>query len=203
MTVAEKISTACNASNLKLSSESSGSADVLIAMGWSKHQLGIDLLRLSSEYDSVAKPKPISHENMVKLALTFKKADKTLSQKDCETLARQEAAKWQTNEKALFLPRLKTLPAVVQKLTAVATKWQIQEPKQRATVCVGYWLDQICHHCHGLKFEIIPDSPTLSAVQCQPCQGVGVKSAPYGQIGRRLVGYLEESANSAQSAFRR
>lgn len=203
VTNAERIASACNASSLKVEADSRGYADTLIAMGWSKHQFGISLLRLSSEYDSVAKPKPLSHDDMVKLALTYKAENKKRSQKECEALAQAEAAKWMSNEKALFLPKLKTLPSVIQYLTVHAARWQIQEPQLRATVSIGYWLDKICSHCHGLKFEVIPDAPALSANVCKPCQGTGVKSIPYGQIGRRLVGYIEDATDMAERTFRR
>lgn len=197
-TVAERVISACNASSLQVDENTRGHVDTLIAMGWSKHQFGTAVLRLSSEYDSVAKPKPLSHDEMVRLVLTYK-ADKRVKRttKECETLAKIEAAKWHANEKALFLPRLKTLPAVIQHLTGHAAKWQIQEPQQRATVSIGYWLDQTCDHCHGLKLEVIPDTPVLSEVPCKPCQGTGKKAMPYGQIGRRLVGYLDECSSYA------
>ena len=204
ITTAERVASACNASSLQVDENTRGHADTLIAMGWSKHQFGTALLRLSSEYDSVAKPKPLSHEDMVALVLTYKN-DKKIKRttKECEALAQVEAAKWLSNEKALFLPKLKTLPIAINYLTHYAVKRQISEPKHRATVSIGHWLDQTCGHCSGLKFELIPDSPSLSANQCKPCQGTGFKAAPYGQIGRRLVGYLDECSSYAANDISR
>ncbi len=198
VTVAERVISACNASSLKVNVNTRGSVDTLIAMGWSEHQFGMALQRLVSEYDGVTKPKPLSHDHMVSLVLTYR-ADKKVKRttKECEALAKAEAARWLSNEKALFLPRLKTLSAVIQHLTVYAAKGMIQEPQQRATVSISYWLDKKCDHCTGRKFELIPDAPSLSAKPCWHCQGAGEKAMPYGQIGHRLVGYLEKCAGYA------
>lgn len=56
LTVAEKYTSACSASNLRVQAEKTGSADVMIAAGWSPSRLGLALLRLHTEFDAAAIP---------------------------------------------------------------------------------------------------------------------------------------------------
>jgi hypothetical protein len=189
---AEKYANAINSSNLRDDPDKPNQTDALKRMAWAPNQFGAALLRLAVEYDSIAKPRPLGHDQMVKLALTYKG-----TQKEREQAARAEADKWLDNERALFLPKLATLPAVVDYLAGHASYWQISEPRKRAGASIAYWLDQTCSHCSGRKFEVVPDSPSLSATECKPCQGTGKKAIPYGQIGLRLVGYLNQCSAQA------
>jgi hypothetical protein len=204
-TIAERVATACHASNLKVEADRGGQADVLIALAWSKSRLGSALMRLTSEFDAIEKPRPLGHDALVRLALTMHSDASTapLRIKEKQEMARIEATKWYANEKALFLPRLKTLPTVVAHMTICAKKWQIDKPNHVATVCVGYWLDQVCNYCHGLKFETIPDAPALSAKQCKHCHGTGMKTTPYGKAGRMLINYMDECAATASTSIYR
>lgn len=202
MTVGERVVSACHSTNLRDESDRPSQTDVLKAMAWSTSRLGSGLLRLVSEFEAVAKPKPASHENMIQMALKHKASNRTLTQKECENLARLEAAQWLANEKALFLGKLKTLPSIIEQLTTQCQIWGISEPKRIATVVVGYWLNQVCSSCHGHKFELMPDSPTLSAKQCQACKGVGLSEAPYGQTGKKVLNHLDNCVSRAQSSIR-
>ena len=202
MTVGERVVSACHSTNLRDEADRPSQTDVLKAMAWSTSRLGSGLLRLHSEYDSVAKPKPASHENMIQMALRHKASNRTLTQKECENLARLEAAQWLANEKALFLGKLKTLPSIIEQLTTQCQIWGINEPKRTATVSVGYWLDQVCPSCHGHKFELMPDSPTLSTKQCKPCKGTGLSETPYGQAGKKVLNHLDNCVSRAQSSIK-
>jgi hypothetical protein len=51
-TVEEKYTSAIHASNLRVEADKGGSADVLIAVGWSPSRLGAALMRLHSEQDA-------------------------------------------------------------------------------------------------------------------------------------------------------
>ncbi len=53
--VEERYITATNTSNLKISQDRPGAADVLIAAGWSASRLGAALMRLHSEFDGAAR----------------------------------------------------------------------------------------------------------------------------------------------------
>jgi hypothetical protein len=208
MTIGERVVSACHSTNLRDETDRVSQTDVLKAMAWSQSRLGSALMRLHSEYDSVAKPRPVTHENMIQMALKHKSADKNkgtekgLTQKQCEIMAKNEADTWLTNEKALFLGKLKTLSAVVEQLTTQCQLWGIPEPKRVATVSVGHWLDQVCPSCHGHKFELMPDSPTLSTKQCKECKGIGLSETPYGQAGKKVLNHLDNCVSRAQSSIK-
>lgn len=52
-TIAERYSSATESSNLKVTSERCGDADILIAAGWSSEVLGAGVARLRTEFDAV------------------------------------------------------------------------------------------------------------------------------------------------------
>ena len=54
--IEERYSSAINTSNLRVEADKGGSADLLIAVGWSASRLGAALMRLHTEYDSAAVP---------------------------------------------------------------------------------------------------------------------------------------------------
>jgi hypothetical protein len=208
MTVGERVVSACHSTNLRDEADRPSQTDVLKAMAWSQSRLGSALMRLHSEYDSVAKPRPVSHENMIQMVLKHKSSDKNkgtekgLTQKQCETMAKIEASSWLKNEKSLFLGKLKTLNTVVEQLTTQCQLWGISEPKRVATVAVGHWLDQVCPACHGHKFELMPDSPTLSTKHCKSCGGTGLSAVPYGQAGKKVLNHLDNCVSRAQSSIK-
>ena len=160
-TIQERVATACHASNLRDESGRASTTDILKAMAWSKSRLGSALMRLVSEFEAIPKPKPLSHDQLVSLALTM-----TGSPKEKEEKAKAEAAKWLANEKSLFLPRLKTLSVIVQQMGMRAEKWQISKPEHFAVVCIGHWLSSVCPKCHGVKNEKIANTPSTSAKNC-------------------------------------
>lgn len=189
ITVDERYTSAIHASNLRCETRDGApinAADVLIAVGWSPSRLGAALMRLHSEYDGVAKPRPVCHEGLVRMALKHKG-----TQKERETLAQIEAANWLQNEKALFLGKLKALPAVIEQITIQSVKWEISNPIGFARVSVGHWLNQLCDKCHGVKFELIPNTPSTSAKTCNACNGIGLSVTPYGGDGRRMANYMD------------
>lgn len=204
LTIQERVATACHASNLRDESDRASTTDILKAMAWSQSRLGSALIRLHSEYDAIEKPRPMSHEAMVALALTMHSDKESPKERIAEkqTMARAEAAKWAENEKTLFFGKLKTLPAVIIQVTEQCARWNMPEPRKVATVTVGYWLNQVCPACHGHKFELMPDSPTLSAKQCKPCKGAGVATVPYGQSGKRVLNYLDDCVSRGQQSIR-
>ena len=197
VTIGERVATACHASNLRDEADRASKTDILKALAWSKSRLGAGLMRLQSEFDAIERPRPLTHEAMVSLALTMTGTPKEKQQK-----AKAEAAKWQLTEKTLFLGKLKTLPAIIEQVAIQCARWDIPEPRKVATVTVGHWLNQVCPRCHGLKFELIPDSPTLSAKQCKPCNGTGVVNAPYGLAGKKMLNYLDDCVSIGQRSIR-
>lgn len=204
VTIEEKVSTACHATNLKDDADRGSQTDVLKALAWSKSRLGGALLRLHSEFDAIEKPRKLAHDAMVRLVLSMKSdiQDKAQNLKEREDMARREAAKWYANEKTLFLGKLKTLQGVVDQLASQCEKWGIDDARKVATVIVGYWLDQICPTCNGLKFEQIPDSPVLSDKPCKACQGTGLSAIPYGRAGDNLLTYIDDCVSRAQQSIK-
>jgi hypothetical protein len=64
---------------------------------------------------------------------------------------------------------------------------------------VGYWLDQLCKVCNGLKAAVMPDTPTLSAKHCFKCAGSGFAFAPHGQSGKRILNDMDRLVARAKS----
>ena len=202
VTIQEHYATAISATNLRVEADRSGSGDVLIAAGWSKSYLGKALMRLQSEYDSVQKPKKIEHDVMVSLALKHKAKNQKATPAQCEKAAKDEVAQWGYTEKHLFLGRLKSLPFAVECLAVQAARWQIAEPVRISTAIIGYWLDSVCNACHGVKFELIPNTPSASSKGCASCQGAGVAGTPFGANGRRLANYMDECREAAADTIK-
>lgn len=203
VTIEERVSTSIQAKNLRDEADKSSQTDILKALAWSKSRLGSALLRLHSEYDAIEHPRKLAHDAMVKLVLSMKSGTKqALTIKEREDMARREAEKWYANEKTLFLGRLKTLPSVVDQLTIQCEKWGMNEPRKVATVSIGYWLNQICPACNGLKFELIPASPVLSDRQCKVCHGTGFAAVPYGRAGEKVLSYMDDCVSRAQQSIK-
>jgi hypothetical protein len=64
----ERYESACNASSLKVEERTAGPADLLIAAGWSPSRIGMGLIRLASEWDSAAKPRRMTPDQVSALA---------------------------------------------------------------------------------------------------------------------------------------
>ena len=163
MTIDEKYVSATISTNLRVEAEKGGAADVLIAAGWSPSHLGSALMRLQSEFDSIEKPRLVCLDGLVQMALKYKKQNPKWKIKECEAASMADASIWLANEKQLFLGKLKTLPVVIDQITIQAAKWQINEARRVSTVIIGYWLNHVCSECHGVKFELVKDTPNLSA----------------------------------------
>lgn len=203
ITVDERYASAIHTSNLRCEADRTSQADVLIAVGWSPSRLGAALMRLHSEYDGVAKPRPVCHEGLVRMAIKHKIALRGKgTQKDFETLAQLEAARWLQNEKALFLGKLKALPAVIEQITIQSVKWGTANPIGFARVSVGHWLNQVCDKCHGVKFELIPNTPSTSAKTCKACNGMGLSVTPYGSDGRRMLNFMDDCVSRARQSIK-
>ena len=124
--VTERYTSACTATNLRVSAEKPGAADVLIAAGWSKHQLGAALMRLRSEWDSVAKPRRVTPEAITQVARTMQGTPTEKLQK-----AQKIASDWYTHELRLLAQRLQTLPAIRRAITAQAGNSDIASGRAR------------------------------------------------------------------------
>ena len=83
-----------------------------------------------------------------------------------------------------------------------------------AATAVKHWRNPACGHCDGLKYELIPGSPTLSATPCRHCDGTGIArypkvageslgKAPWRNIINGVITYLEQQQQHAETLIRK
>lgn len=215
--IEEAYQVAGNSSDLRVEADRRSDAEILIAAGWSDSRVGIALLRLHSEWDRAEKPrKPtpamiealhavtpyIRPANFVMCASAMDKHWKAEPAMRME-LAKKQAQGWYMDEMAKLVNKLKSLPAVRAQLVAYVPKWGIAEASIKVPAVIAYWLDQTCHHCHGLKFLQVAGAPVLSTKACRACHGSGIAPVPHGQEGRRVANYMDEAVQKGRSAIRR
>lgn len=192
------------ASNLRVQAERAGSADVLIAAGWSMSRLGMALLRLHTEWDAAEKPRKPTKLAIEALALTLPfikvRADKSAVPDllGATTLANS----WYLHELRMLVGKLHMLPDARREVALQAGKWRIDDPVDVVAAAILYWLDQTCHSCAGLKWAAIPGTPSLSNRQCKVCRGSGLAVMPHGQAGKRLCNYIDDCVSRAQQSLR-
>lgn len=195
MTIGERYSLSINSSNLRDEAriDRPSQTDTLKAMAWTEAKIGAQLSRLMFEYDGIEKPKPLSHNEKVRLALTMHSDAKEPKDrvKEKEIKAQIEADKWMRSEKALFISKLKTLPAAIEAVGVLCEKARIQNPRKVAVNLINYWLDQLCKVCHGLTATVMLNAPTLSAKSCFKCGGSGLAHVPHGESGKKIVNNMD------------
>jgi len=120
------------------------------------------------------------------------------------------AAGWSASRIGAALMRLQTkadrlaLEGVHGQVIIQAQRWGMERPEAIATAVLAWWLSHVCGRCNGVRFELIPGTPALSAKQCQPCRGTGETVLPYGEAGRRLAAWMDDCRErGAQSIKRR
>lgn len=148
-TTEENYLRATTSSNLRVEADVIGSADVLIAAGWSASRIGSALMRLHTKPDTAA------------LALVHEQA------------------------------------------SMQAVRFKIDRPDVVASAVIAWWLTRQCKVCHGLKFELIPGTPTLSDKACPACKGTGEARLPHGEAGRKMAGWMDECKASAVDGIKR
>jgi hypothetical protein len=273
--VEELYQSANNTSNLKVEAERRGAGDILIAAGWSASRVGMQLLRLHSEWDASEKPPKPTKESIRALVGTFQRAlpgederPKGEKQKRLTTVEAQHyAAAWYAHEIAMLLGKLKTFPAAREQAALQALKWRMgesQDPVTRsdlaeerkndeamlvrhralvdaapdadakgaaeaalkhwerdvaqrrqkeqqdeyhratakAAVIVRFWLDQTCRTCGGLRWQMVPGSPSLSNRPCPACAGKGVAEVPHQEQGKRLANWLDSCVEDARGTVK-
>jgi hypothetical protein len=169
-------------------------------MAWTEAQIGAQLSRLMFEFDVVEKPRQLSHEEKVRLALSMHSDAKTPKDriKEKEMKAQIEANKWMRSEKILFISKLKTLPAAIEAIGVLCEKSRIQNPRKVAENLIHYWLDQLCKVCHGLTSTVIPNAPALNGRNCFKCGGSGFALLPHGDSGKKILNNMDRLVAMAQ-----
>jgi hypothetical protein len=201
VTTLERYSISINSTNLRDEADRFSQTDILKAVAWSQTEIGAALVRLRAEFDGVEKPRLLSHSEMVRLVLIQhsdkKDAKERLKEKECK--AQVEAKRWMRNERTLFMGKLKTLPKTVDAVAVMCGRARIQNPRAVAALLVGYWLDQLCKVCHGLKAAVIEDAPALSGKQCFKCCGTGLSLSPHGESGKKILKAMDIAESMAKS----
>jgi hypothetical protein len=206
MTIDEVYTSATHASNLRVVADRRGSADILIAAGWSPIRLGSALLRLHSEFDGAGKPRRMPKEAIERLALSLDvepgltEQAKALAQ---ITKARKAADDWYGHEVRLLLGRLKTLPEVRHQLTMQADRWGVFNPADVASAVLMWWLFRVCPACSGIKFELIKETNVKSTKLCKCCRGSGEAKLPHLEEGRRLANHIDACIGEARSSIKK
>ncbi len=190
---------ATNASNLKVEAEKRGPADILIAVGWSMSRVGAALLRLTSEWDGAAKPRPLSVEDVAALAQQMRKKGDSGPNMG---IAQREADKWFEDEMKLLRIQLKSLRSVLEQVEGYMHRNGLDHPGERAGPIVGWWLNQHCHACTGLRNEKILGAPVLGERRCKICHGSGMAHIPYGSAGRQVGNWLDDCLSRGRQATR-
>ena len=95
------------------------------------------------------------------------------------------------------------LEVVHQHLTQQAKRWNIENPEVVTTSVLSWWLNQTCTRCAGVCFEVVKDSPSLSARNCKLCQGSGQKKLPYGESGKQLARYIDDCKQAWSTSIKK
>lgn len=206
-TVEESYISASNTSDLRVEADKRNAADVLIASGWTPGVMGSALMRLRSEWDGSARPiRPTQAQILVIAAslprqITVNGQSVTRNDKELLRLAREEAQTWYQGELRLLRIKLKSVTRVQELLTTWAID-KAKNPDKFACKVVSYWLDSICHACHGRGHMVIDGSPVLGD-ECPICKGSGRQTPPAGELGREALSMMDECVMTARNAMKK
>lgn len=211
----EQYGNATHASNLRVQAERGGSADMLIAAGWSASRISAGLIRVHTEWEGTAKPTRKGRDAIKALADTYKKGEDGKVQFDAETrllpmdAAYRTAHEWYLQEMKLVFQQLKTLPEVRQQLIFWAMQKEMADPAKRVAEVLSWWLDHRCPICQGRGKESIIGTPSLSHKDCRACKGTGETRIPaqyddsnYLRESKKLLRYIHDCVKTAQSSIR-
>jgi hypothetical protein len=210
--IEEQYSSATNTTNLKVEARRRLPVDYVVAAGWSRSRLGAALLRVHSEWDGSEKPIRPTQQAIDALAASYKREDDGLVPWSDKVggevvrmkpiaVARRQANQWHLHELGLLFQKLKTLPEVRRELIGWCDRIGIHGGEHKAPAVIGWWLDPTCVECGGLRFQIIPGTARHSDKACEKCKGSGEAHLPYGQDGRKVLGYIVDCLQAARSSM--
>lgn len=189
----ERYRTATHASDLRVEAERGGQADVIIAAGMSKCDLGVLLIRLCSEWDSAEK----IHRG--------KASSRKINKADL-----LQAADWELHEQKMLMGKLKTLPAVRRALIFWSILHFDIEDENHIAAILLWWLDHVCKGCNGLRYRRILGTPSLSNKFCLHCHGTGEVKIPedpenprYLRGCKKMLAHLSECVKNAAASMDR
>lgn len=106
-------------------------------------------------------------------------------------------------DQILLINRLKSLPDVRRELTAQAVAWNMERPEETVLAALAWWVDHVCRRCQGRRFDVVPNTPALSAKKCKCCNGSGEAHLPHGQQGRRLTQFMDDCVSRARQSIKK
>lgn len=226
----ERYTQATHASNLRVQAERGGSADMLIAAGWSESRVGASLIRLHSEWEGLAKPSRRGRVAIESIAKEFPKLQNGMRKEPYCVMeagkrvqktrmvpnmvpdmasAHRRAHEWYLHDLKLMFQQMKTLPEVRQQLALWARQRDIADADHRVAEILGWWLDHVCPVCDGLGKDKIPGTPSLSHKDCKACHGTGETRIPakfensgYQRESKMMLGYIHDCLKAATTSIR-
>lgn len=206
VTLDERYASATSASNLKVAMDRPNVADILIAAGWSRNRFGTALMRLQSEWDGTAKPRPLSDAALRVLAgKLMEHPPLVLSPHGVQSWpgwrAKLQAHEWHMQDLGLQFQRLKTLPAVREALARFGWLTKIESSETKAAAVIAWWLHHVCPICNGGGYELIAGSNRQSARVCGHCKGSRETKLPYGLDGWHLYTEIDKALNEARCSM--
>lgn len=197
--VEERYLVASHASDLTVSGERTGPADLLIAAGWSPSRLGAAALRLHSEWSAASPPRFPDRELIDRIALTLP----LRGGKRDRAAAHAQAMHWHGVELRRVYAGLHSLPGVREQLVHQALRRGVESPVGLVKAVLHHWLNPVCPACHGRKYAPVKGTAGLSGKACSSCHGTGSTESPGGQDGRWLLNYLDRCVAVARGSIKK
>jgi len=193
--IEEAYTSAMNSSDLSVEADRKGDADVIIAAGWSQMRVGGAVMRLHTEYDSTERPR------MLGAAYFFPPGKTTKEQRKH---AGRQANDFNRKQLRLFMERLRSLKDVREQLVLQLVRWSVEDPREKASQIIGWWLHQCCPGCNGTKFQVAEGTGRHNGKPCSECHGTGKSETPHGGDGRRAASWMDQCVerNRSQIASR-
>ena len=194
-TIEELLCTASTTSNMTVSLDRRTTADVVIAAGMlgARHQLGMALIHLRSEWDRTDKPRKATLTEIQARAQAYKdkKGRPDVRRATVEAMTLHARA---MRERAA---KLSGRSEVIGLLTGWARDNGVDT--DLISPALYHWLAPTCLVCNGHGKMRLPDAPSLSAKQCNHCNGTGEwpKTAGAARIAEEIktaIGRLKKPA---------
>lgn len=105
--------------------------------------------------------------------------------------AERDADRWYSNDLAILLQSLPTLPSIRDALLVHVREQGWEGDIHLVTQVLLWWLDSRCDVCEGRRNRIIPGTGRTGAKPCGACHGTGVKRTPYGWQGAKMLAHIK------------
>lgn len=196
-TVSEGYAGAVMASNLRVEAHKFTQADLVAAAGMNSYRMGMALMRLVSEWQSGATPRPGLAPSPKDLRKQGVSAD--LAEAESRRIAAQYAD-WHLQENMLRFQRLKTLPAVRAALLHWVGDKGWNEAENLVADTIRHFLSPVCTACEGRKRKVVQSRAI--GPECRKCRGTGEADLRHGGRGRSLLSYMKQCTGQAADDLR-